>query len=192
MATAEFTVPIIEGDLIEADADVIAQQCNCLTVRPHGLSMYIKENMGVDPYGKRKKLGNRRNLAVEEDRSKIGSIVLYGKKNRRPRYVACMYAQFAPGKPHSYYQDICQQHVDPVTNEVIDDSKTNREMWFGRCLEKLERQMIKLECNKIAFPYQIGCGLAGGSWPTYKDMITCWAQKNADNFSVFFVHKKHS
>lgn len=178
-----------KGDLIKADVDMIVQQCNCLTVKAHGLSAYIKQHLGVDPYGKRKHLTKRRNLAVLEDRNKVGTIILYGKKTRRPRYVACLFAQFSPGKPGAYYQDVCQGHVDPVTGEIINDNKQNREIWFQRCLDKLARQMVKLKCQNVAFPHGIGCGLAGGSWPIYLGMIQSWAETHQSEFKVIIIRK---
>ena len=34
--------------------------------------------------------------------------------------------------------------------------------------------------KQLAFPQEIGCGLAGGDWPTYKEMITVFAHRSRD------------
>lgn len=48
-----FQIPIIQGDLITVDVDLIVQQCNCLTITSKGLSEYIKNKLRVDPYSQR-------------------------------------------------------------------------------------------------------------------------------------------
>jgi hypothetical protein len=51
------------------------------------------------------------------------------------------------------------------------------------CLNKLS---LKLEgaSENVAFPYMIGCGLAGGNWKIYLGMITNFADRNP-NLNVF-------
>jgi len=180
-------IPVIIGDLVDTDVDIIVQQCNCLTITAHGLSQHIKDRLKVDPYGHRKRLTGRKNCAVKDDRTTVGTIKLYHLKNRRPSYVACLFAQFSPSKPGSYYHDIIAEHQDPITHQPITDDAEQRIIWFKRCLNSLSSWMIKLNCKTVAFPYQIGCGLAGGSWNLYEKMITEWANDNQDNFKVFFV-----
>src|SRR5438874_16533 len=117
-------IPIIEGDIITTNVDMIVQQCNCITITAHGLSQSIKDQLKVDPYGKRRGLDDRKNCAIKDDRSTVGTIKIYHLKNRRPSYVACLFAQFSPGKSGHYYVDIMNQHVDLVTNmSIIDDSE---------------------------------------------------------------------
>jgi O-acetyl-ADP-ribose deacetylase (regulator of RNase III) len=180
-------IPVIIGDLIETDVDVIVQQCNCLTITAQGLSQQIKDQLKVDPYGHRKRLAGRKNCAIKDDRAKVGTIKLYHLKNRRPSYVACLFAQFSPGKPGSYYHDIIAEHQDPRTGLTITDNAEQRMIWFQRCLNSLSSWMIKANCQTIAFPYLIGCGLAGGSWDLYEKMITEWSNKNINHFKVYFV-----
>ena len=67
------------------------------------------------------------------------------------RYIINMLSQFYPGKA-----------------KYNNDSELKRKEWFLLCLNK-----IKLIPNikSISFPYNIGCGLAGGNWNTYYEMI---------------------
>ena len=54
------------------------------------------------------------------------------------------------------------------------DTPQEREQWFAQCLEELG------QCDSyqnLAFPYQIGCGLAGGNWSRYLAMIQDFAVK---------------
>lgn len=62
-----------------------------------------------------------------------------------------MYAQYNPGYP------------TPKGNDTVE----RREEAFLNCL----REIYKLNPDSIAFPYKIGCGLAGGSWERYLEMI---------------------
>jgi hypothetical protein len=56
------------------------------------------------------------------------------------------------------------------------DSAAEREQHFDECLSLLagwlqqQRNQGQLP-NGIAFPYLIGCGLAGGHWPTYQSKL---------------------
>jgi O-acetyl-ADP-ribose deacetylase (regulator of RNase III) len=61
-----------------------------------------------------------------------------------------MYAQRRPGLPSG------------------DDTPSLRILWFKSCL----KEILKIEgIHSIAFPYRIGCGLAGGDWKQYQEMI---------------------
>ncbi len=53
------------------------------------------------------------------------------------------------------------------------DTAEDRENWFRTALNK-----IPVDIKSIAFPYGIGCGLAGGNWQSYYQMIKNFAMKN--------------
>ena len=53
------------------------------------------------------------------------------------------------------------------------DSAACREEWFRQALRGIATTVPKL--SSIAFPYQIGCGLARGNWNAYKKMIQDFA-----------------
>lgn len=52
------------------------------------------------------------------------------------------------------------------------DTAEMRREWFQDCLNVISSHS---GIQEIAFPYGIGCGLAGGSWFDYLAMITHWA-----------------
>lgn len=55
----------------------------------------------------------------------------------------------------------------PGSSKLSCDTKDQRIFWFKQCLDLVDQ----LNLNKIAVPYGIGCGLAGGHWPTYEKML---------------------
>ena len=59
-----------------------------------------------------------------------------------------------------------------------EDTQEEREQWFKECLETLGENK---KYQNLAFPYKIGCGLAGGNWDHYLPMI--------EDFTV--KYKKH-
>lgn len=152
----------MKGDILEFDADVIVQQCNCITRRAFGLSKDISEKYNVNPYADRKGRGN---IAAEP--TKPGTVSLHKTSTR---YIACLYAQFAPGgrKRYACYEKATDQHN-------IDDTPANRERWFAECLEELAQQLFRKGVTSVAFPHGIGCGLANGDWFRYSKMIEDWA-----------------
>jgi len=145
------------GDLLTCDADWIVQQCNCLNVRPHGLSADIaKAFPQSNPYALRRAIGSR-NLAQAADRGIPGTVVRLGR-------VCCLLAQWGPGKIGSF------QHLPPSDPP---ETWARREEWFQACLDSLDGT-----CGSMAFPDHIGCGMAGGNWERYEEMIKQFSEKN--------------
>lgn len=155
----------INGDLLEAKDDYIVHQCNCVTTRAHGLSQVISDMFPyANPYSVRRSVRVGVNMCIEEDRPKCGSIKIYGDGIKiHTRKVVSFFAQYAPGKPGRYYRD-----------HHIADSAQNRVEYFKQCLDEFEN----LKPKSVGFPHMIGCGLAGGHWPTYETLINEFAVKN--------------
>jgi O-acetyl-ADP-ribose deacetylase (regulator of RNase III) len=163
---------IIEGNILKAKETYLVQQCNCLTVTSHGLSKTLAKTYSWgDPYRNRKSL-NYRNCAVPEDRDKPGTIkILQSPDNTKA--IICMFAQWAPGKPQRYksYPDI----------EM--DTYSNRQKWFQECLERVE----KINVTELAFPWKIGCGLAGGNWNKYYNMIKAFSDRTGIKCTLYRI-----
>ena len=51
-----------------------------------------------------------------------------------------------------------------------------RQGWFQECLDAIG----KLNLKSVAFPYEIGCGLAGGKWACYDNMLQKFACENPE------------
>ena len=143
---------IIEGSIIDATDQYIVQQCCCIATKPHGLSKLIADKLGSDPYTKRRSL-NGRNYAILEDQPKVGSIEVINR-------VICMFAQYGMGK----------------CTKTISETYAKRFMWFKMCLE----EVAKLKPTSLAFPYNIGCGLAGGDWDKYYPALQEFSIKYPD------------
>lgn len=154
------------GNLLEATEDFIAQQCNCISLKPHGLSASITKKFPfADSYGIRKGLSG--NLAIPEYRDIPGTISVMGN-GQDQRFVINMFAQYSYGKPYSTLNK----------NKQWQDSYEDRKQWFHNCLEEISK---KVKPNSLAFPYKIGSNLAGGNWEKdYYPMLEQFSKNNPD------------
>jgi hypothetical protein len=161
---------VVCGDLLaEGQADCIFQQCNCLAVRPHGLSASIATVFPyADVYSLRKAVG-RRNLAQPEDRPLPGTCKLLAGSGP---YVACLFGQYQYGRSGCFRFGDYEKHPD---------EPRDREEYFWQSLQDFHRQAEELrqqdgrQIHTLGFPFNIGCGLAGGRWPAYLSMIKKFA-----------------
>lgn len=152
-------ISFVKGDILDSQEQYLCQQCNCISVRSHGLSQQIASRYPhANPYALRSQLG-RRNHCIKDHIAVPGTIDVLGTGDQRR--VICMYAQYGMGKPGSY-------------GSTISDSHHEREQWFISCLRKIG----DLHPESIALPYRIGCGLAGGDWDRYLNIIKDWSSDN--------------
>ena len=56
------------------------------------------------------------------------------------------------------------------------DTKANRLRWFKEGLAKLAAEGFR----RVAFPHEIGCALAGGSWRDYEAAIADYGAANPE------------
>lgn len=141
-------VEIIQGDILEAKEKYIAHQCNAVSNQAGGLAYYIFKKF---PYSD---IYSERPYPFKVSRSHFpGNIILKGNGEDQ-RFIINAIAQYYPGKP--------------VNDIHILDGKKIREGYFRMCLSKISN-IDNLE--SIAFPFGMGCGLAGGDWDTYYNMI---------------------
>jgi hypothetical protein len=81
------------------------------------------------------------------------------------RFVISLNAQIYPGRPN-------------LTN----DTKEIRLELFVKCLEEI----LKIQnLESIAFPWMIGCGLAGGNWEDYQSLLEVFARKTSAEVLLF-------
>jgi O-acetyl-ADP-ribose deacetylase (regulator of RNase III) len=102
-------IETIKGDILElgyTDLCYVIQQCNCLTVKPHGLSDTIaKKYTYANFYEQREGVGIR-NLAIEKDRDIPGTIkIAHNGKNDSP-YIVALFSQYDFGKVGKNYGTI--------------------------------------------------------------------------------------
>lgn len=162
-----------DGNLLHATEEYIAHQCNCVSVHPHGLShMIAKQFPTANIYGQRALRTSSvtgkpvKNYARPEDIGTPGTIVVSNvnsDSNSGIKGVIAMLAQYSMGRPHEW------SNIEGIADYVSD-----RTRYFKMCLDEI----AKLDINSLAFPYNIGCGLAGGNWYTYQSMILDFARAN--------------
>ena len=145
-------------DLREFDAaQIIAQQCNCVTTTAKGLSASIAERF---PYA---------DFYRDNPNRVPGTIEIRGGDDAtRKRWICAMYAQYHPGKATGKDGDTIER----------------RKRWFTECLGRIAR--IK-NLRSVAFPRKIGCGLAGGDWSIYRALIDEWVPTLTDGVKVYLV-----
>lgn len=172
----------IEADMLDADivarTDIIVQQCNCLTLRPHGLSADLVERLGTyaDVYGQRAADTTRAtNLAAEYARPAPGTVRFCRpptSSNTPLPIVACLFAQWAPGNIHAKQ---LQQRYPPCPTAPAGETAEMRRWWFQQALERfrdaIETMASPPQRLRIAIPWKIGCGLAGGQWSDYEPLV---------------------
>jgi hypothetical protein len=88
---------------------------------------------------------------------------------RGPRGVINLFGQNVPGKVER----------DNKTNRKlsIPATKALRLKWFDSCCKQIAG--IR-DLKSVAFPYEIGCGLAGGDWIEYRMRIVNLARSRPD------------
>jgi hypothetical protein len=108
-------VKIIEGDLLNATQKYIAQQCNCNTIKSHGLSKSIADKYPwADPYSCRKKKYN--NSTSEPDEP--GTIVELTDP-LSDFSVLCFMSQWLPGRPRIHKERYSTTHILEKNNKIF-------------------------------------------------------------------------
>ena len=131
-------------DLLLSDCNIICHQINCTSTTWSGFAKVLFEKYPeTNLYSNSKIKRELCNIYINEINKNLTVIHLAGQLN--------------PGK--------------------VDISSTQyfaRKEAFRLCLNKLSSYCIKLnptKLTKIGFPYLIGCGLAGGIWTEYEEML---------------------
>ena len=169
----------MDGDLLHLEENIpIVQQCNCLCVRPHGLSSSIANRFPYANLYSTRRAENGRNLAVPEDRGIPGTVKIMSspddKKDKEPD-VICLLGQWDYGKADYFGK------MNTVRDPQYRDTMLNREVWFRECLDELGTID---KYDTFAFPFGIGCGLAGGNWSRYEWMIRDFAHRFHKNVLI--------
>jgi O-acetyl-ADP-ribose deacetylase (regulator of RNase III) len=156
------TCNIIQGDLFQSTEQYIAHQCNCVTQKSAHLAKSVFDRFPyADIYSKR-----HLNWTPPVGQC-MGDIVVCGN-GTSDRFIINMLAQYYPG---------CPKYPDSYR-----DGHIAREKAFQQCLKKIEQ--LK-DLKSIGFPFQIGCGAAGGNWPSYLDMIQKFAEATPVDVRIY-------
>lgn len=164
-------------NILAATEDYIVHQCCCTACRPHGLSATLAVAFPHSAiYALRRPIKPGWNFAVKEDRPKPGTTLIVGNGTTE-RYVAAIFGQAAMGKPGHY------------NSGGVADSALDRQKYFQEGLADLAKQISLRQSatqaqpqaqTSLAFPYKIGCGLAGGDWKIYSQLLDSWAAEHPE------------
>lgn len=138
---------------------LLLTECNCVGCDGRGLADAVAKTL---PYGcsykSRRRMPPANKFAIPSDRAVPGTIEVRNPPktlpgvDKRPA-VLNLFAQWEMGAPGKY------NRVQPAPES---DSARQREAWFAQCLQAIS--VLEPKPATIAFPHQIGCGLAGGNW----------------------------
>ena len=162
--TRPVTAIEIKGDLLDQQGYLV-QQCNCVTVKAHGLSQSFIDRFGkkADLYGKRSK--SSENTSAEPSVPGTYQIVPLNDN----AIMVGVFGQWLPGKPGKWNR---------AYNNLPDtpDTYNDRLRYFKKALDKFANELT-CDDTPVYFPYKIGCGLAGGDWTKYEEAINEFASK---------------
>lgn len=138
-------IKIIDGDIFESDADIIAHQVNCMGVMGSGVAKQVREKypavftmykVHCDFYSKvpEKLLGTCQTIKV---------------KDKKERSIANLFGQLGFGYDGAQYTDI-----NALKKAMIE-----------------LRDLYAFEDRIIAMPYKIGCFRGGADWNEVYAMI---------------------
>lgn len=135
----------VRGDLLNSPCDIICHQVNCRGVMGAGLAKKIAEAYPLV-------------LRVYRDKynkglARLGELDFIQTPDMR--IVCNMYAQDRYGRDRQY-----------TDYEAFKDCLDGIVDFVRRCESKYNRKI-----RKIGFPYNIGCGLAGGDWNIVRELI---------------------
>jgi hypothetical protein len=169
---------LIHQDILIFPSNMIVHQSNAVTKGARGLSKAIfKKYPYSDIYSPRK-------LSSEKDtllplRSHGGNYAWSENNNNEGKkddpVVVSIIGQLAPGFPSdkksiNHWQTF--YHISPK-----EDTSEKRLLYFKTALQKLATKIKEQQVGTdpepyiIAFPHNIGCGLAGGDWGNYSSAI---------------------
>lgn len=156
---------VVQGNLLDATEQYIVHQCNSLTVQSAGIARRIFDRFPyADIYRERTGEGPKSDELP-------GNIVVRGN-GQDLRFVINLMGQYYPG--HSVYPDSDRDGIQ------------TREKAFEECLKKIAKIP---NITSIAFPWKIGCNLAGGDWISYRKMIKNFALDNPNIYVKIYQYE---
>ena len=135
-------VTIVNGDLLKASEDIIGHQVNCKGVMGSGVAKLIKEKY-PEAFAFYKDKCN----ATVDKQELLGVCQLV--ESAKGKTVANLFGQLKYGRGKEQYTDYAA-----LEGALID----------------LKNRAMKTN-SSIALPFNIGCGLANGSWDVVSKMI---------------------
>ena len=139
------------GDIVNDDYPFFCQQVNCKGVMGSGLAKQIRDKY---PY-----VYTEYRELVDRHKNLLGHIQLVHMTGVNQRICINMFSQDGYGRDKQYTDyDAFRNCLDVIANELMSYSPNGH-------------------YHTIAFPYKIGCGLAGGDWNIIKKMLEEFSEK---------------
>jgi O-acetyl-ADP-ribose deacetylase (regulator of RNase III) len=154
---SEPLIPIIKGDLLDAEEDFLCHQTNTTSTGAKGVARSIFKRF---PYAN---TYLRRTRLVQ---GMIGIFELTGGEGERK--IININAQIHPGGPKPSGMDSRQKRLE----------------YFSSCLKQMARSLPP--GSSYAFPYMIGCGYGGGNWDEYLPLLEEFARSPNVGRVVFY------
>lgn len=132
------------GDLLKTNAKLICHQVNCKGVMGAGVAKAIKERH-PDAFYEYKEYCS---VNSYDSKRLLGDVLL---ANSNGKIIASMFAQDGYG---------------------FSGTHTSYDM-FKTCVVGIYEYAIKNGIDRIAMPFRIGCGLAGGDWEIVYGLLNC-------------------
>ena len=168
----------IEGDILlqyNSNSCLIVQINDCIATKahPHTFNWHVAEQFPyANPYAERVS-GPYKNVCSLFHRPNLGTIKLFHDPEMKGPSVVCCFSQYRMCNTTSYYYINCK-HVDEdfIEKCLKRDEYEDRLHHFHRGLQELSDRMCFMDNVKvIAIPKYIGCGMAGGVWEDYEEII---------------------
>ena len=158
------------GDLVEdTTINVFCHQTNCTAKMGAGIALQISDKY-PDVSRRDREYYNEQIRKYGTNVNMVGTILPVILPDRR--ICINMYAQYAPGR--GVVKTELDSDIYGEQKENI-DSPSLREDYFKACLECLTTYLNDPVCvekfKTVGFPKYIGCGIAGGDWSKYENLI---------------------
>ena len=201
--TRNTPLPYIEalGDItrdFKSTSDMIVQINNCVSRRlhKHSFSWNLARVLpNANPYSRRRS-GPYHNLAAPEHRARPGTINIANSPLNKPGpCVAFCFAQYRMGNCSStYYLYAPRSDKEYRHMSLYKDTYAHRLDYFDQCLTELSKKLIYMpHIKNIVLPKFIGCGMGGGEWCDYEEVISrfCISLYHVrPNINVFVIEKE--
>ena len=72
----------------------------------------------------------------------------------------------------------------PALPKYNNDTNEKRIGWFENCLHEISK-IDDIQNKTISMPFRIGCGVAGGDWTIYYNLICEFANKEKIHITLY-------
>ena len=174
---------VVDKDILEAEEDYICHQTNCVSIGPAaGLarSIFTKYPF-ADVYIDREKPDQPGTIIVRESDIK--------ELTARPIRIVNMMGQYYPGGAIRGDLDTPLYEDGYMESPHIRDDAKMRIVYFRHALYTMS-ETLPFKAS-YAFPWTIGCGIAGGDWGKYIEILKSFEEYIEGNVVIYKLPKRN-